>query len=474
MHKPARVALTLGSVAALVAGLVTPVDAAVAHYRPGAPGVGDPYFPHEGNGGYNVGLYNLHLRYRLHSHELSGAVTVHAKATQNLSRFDLDLLGMHVDKVKVDGVRAQFDRRGRELRITPASGLRKGTHFRVKVVYHGVPKTIVGSPIVFGSPYGWQYTKDGTFVGDEPNAASTWFPCNDHPSDKAKFIIRMQVPSNRQVVANGYLKYRHKDRARHTTTWAWYNMNPTATYLATVDIGKWRFQRGKTPSGIPETVAYDPVLAKAVKRRQVFKLTGEITDYWAKKFGPYAFDSTGAIVDHVPSVGFSLETETRPLYGFAPDQVTMAHELAHQWFGDSVSVATWRNIWLNEGFATFAQELWLEHVYHVSTYRQARSDYQSHGKRSGFWNQSIADPKRNTMFSTAVYDRGAMTLASLRHKIGDHAFFRLLHRWTAKYHFGNANTADFERLAAKVTGHRLTHFFHVWLVAKKKPASLNP
>ncbi len=470
-HRRTRgVALVLTSMT-LVALAVAPPASAV-HFTPGSAGVGDPYFPNLGNGGFDIAHYDLNLAYNPDRHYLSGTATISAKATQNLSRFDLDLSGMNVRTVTVDGMRTAFHLGGGELQITPASGLASGSRFTTIVTYDGSPQTITGSPIVFGSDYGWQYTPDGAFVGDEPNAAHTWFPSSDHPSDKATYTFDITVPSGKQAVANG-------DLVRQTssgggTTFVWNETSPMATYLATIDIGNWTFQRGHSPKGIPELMAYDPALAAGVDRRNVFDLTGRVTDYWGKEFGPYPFTSTGAIVDNVPNVGFSLETQTRPLYGFAPDKITLSHELSHQWFGDSVSVHTWRDIWLNEGFATFAEWLWsYEHTDTLSTYYVGKYYYSHIGAKSKFWDQSIADPQRNTMFSSAVYYRGGMTLAALRHRIGDADFFSLLQQWTAAHKYGNADTAQFIAMAEQVSGQDLGNFFQIWLHDKVKPASFD-
>lgn len=475
LHRTARItALALGMSAVL--GLATlaagPAAATTAPtFTPGAPGVGDPYFPLEGNGGYDVGHYTLDLAYDPATHHLGGTGRITATATQNLSRFDLDLSGMSVTRVAVNGVHATFSRAGQELRITPRTGLPRGQAFSVAVTYGGVPQTITGSPIVFGADYGWQYTPDGAFVGDEPNAANTWFPVNDHPIDKATYTFRITVPSDRQVLANGDLLSHRTQHGR--TTWVWDETSPMASYLATIDIGNWTILQGSTPGGIPETVGYDPALAGDVATADTFGLTGEVTDFWSKEFGPYAFTSTGAIVDNVPGVGFSLETQTRPLYGFAPDPVTLSHELSHQWFGDSVSVATWRDIWLNEGFATFAQRLWTEHTGGASTLAAFKKTYDGIPATDPFWDQAIADPQRDTMFSAAVYYRGGMTLAALRHHIGDRAFFTLLDRWTTAHRYGNASTAQFVALANRVSGEDLTSFFQTWLYAKTKPATFD-
>jgi aminopeptidase N len=467
----ARAAVAVGiAVSTIVAVAAGPASAA-PRFTPGSAGVGDPYFPYAGNGGYDVGHYGLDLSYQPSTHRLAGTVRITARATQNLSRFDLDFWGMHVRRVWVNDVVARYHRSGPELQISAPSGILRGTTFIVAVSYDGSPKTITGSPIVFGADYGWEYTPDGAFVGDEPNGARTWFPSNDHPSDKATYTFRITVPANRRVIANGDLV-----RARYgsaTRTFVWNETSPMATYLATIGIGRWNFRTGRTPGGIRETMAVDPALAAQARSGKVFARTAAITDYWSKEFGPYAFTSTGAIVDNVPDVGFSLETQTRPLYGFSPDQGTMSHELSHQWFGDSVSVRTWRDIWLNEGFATFASWLWAQHVGGGSTYAIALSVFRSIPAAASFWRQSIADPKRNTMFSDAVYTRGGLTLAALQHRIGDQKFFVLLQRWTAQHRHANASTWQFVRLAEQVSGQDLSSFFSTWLWKQHKPATFN-
>lgn len=469
-HRRTVRALSTTAVLTLAVGAMSaagPAAAAPPVYTPGAAGIGDPYFPGLGNGGYDVGHYDLGLDYNPATHKLVGTTVVTAVAQQNLSRFDLDLSGMRVSSVLVNGVAASFTQSGEELIISPRTGLLRGAAFTTTVAYSGKPVTITGSPIVFGADYGWQYTPDGAFVGDEPNAAHTWFPSNDHPSDKATFTVHTSVPQGTQVIGNGDLLSTTTRAGK--TTFVWDDTSPTATYLLTVDIGKFLIQNGTTPAGISETMAYDPDLASDVADGSVFEVSGEVTDYWSKEFGSYPFTSTGAIVDNVPDVGFSLETQTRPLYGFAPDEGTISHELAHQWFGDSVSVATWADIWLNEGFATYAAQLWSEHQGDGSVYNAFKRSWKQIPAADGFWNQAIAKPGRDTMFSGAVYERGGMTLASLQHKIGDAKFFQLLQAWTDQHRFGNATTAQFIALANQISGQDLTAFFKTWVYTKAKP-----
>jgi hypothetical protein len=250
-----------------------------------------------------------------------------------------------------------------------------------------------------------------------------------------------------------------------------------ATYLATVDTGRWVIRHGRTKGGVPVTVAVDPKISPrrpGAAARFFMRTTARVVDYESRVFGPYPFSTTGAIADdarfHGNRLGFSLETQSRPVYSGLIDPTTIAHELAHQWFGDSVSVASWRDIWLNEGFASFAEYLWLDHTHQITAHESFRSDFAI-GRRSPFWKVVVADPRRNTMFDGAVYRRGAMTLQALREKIGDAKFFTILRTWTATHRHANATTADFIALSEQVSGVDLARFFRVWIDTPRKPTS---
>ncbi|MGW5368033.1 M1 family metallopeptidase [Streptomyces sp. NPDC004009] len=433
---------------------------------PGAPGIGDPYFPQLGNGGYDARHYDLDIAYAPGTGRLDGRTTLRARATQNLSSFDLDLQRLEITRVEVDGSRAGFTRDGDEVTVTPRRTLREGREFTVSVTYGGVPEPL-GGPIIFGSEYGWMKTADGVFVACEPNAASTWFPSSDHPSDKATYDIRIKAPKGLTAVSNGRL-VSTRDRGGSTYT-HWRESRPMATYLATATIGRFDVRTGRTPGGTPIYVAIDPVL-KNGNGVDVYGVTAAATDYWSEVFGPYPFEETGAIVDDMPEAGFSLEVQSKPAYSAVRNEATIVHELAHQWFGDSVSVARWKDTWLNEGFATYAQWLWAEHQGTRSAHDSFRAAYDARPADSSFWQIKVADPQRDTMFASPVYQRGAMTLQMLRERIGDRAFFALLPAWTRLHRYGNADTADFVRLAERISGQRLDDLFGAWLYTTGKPA----
>ncbi|MFG2353580.1 M1 family metallopeptidase [Streptomyces sp. NPDC048521] len=454
----------LGSLATAAASFL--VIAASAAPTTGAPGIGDTYFPRLGNGGFDARHYDLDIAYAPDTGRLDGRTTLTARATQQLSSFDLDLQQLEITKVEVDGRRARFTRDGDEVTVTPRHGLRAGRDFSVTVTYGGVPQPL-GGPIVFGSEYGWMKTGDGVFVACEPNAASTWFPSSDHPSDKATYDIRIKAPRGLTAVSNGRLVSMHDEGGSTYTHWR--ERRPMATYLATATIGKFDVRTGRTPGGTPIYVAVDPVL-KNSNSVDVYAVTAAATDYWSQVFGPYPFEETGAIVDDMPEAGFSLEVQSKPAYSAVRSESTIVHELAHQWFGDSVSVARWKDIWLNEGFATYAQWLWAEHRGTRSAHDSFLAGYTSRPADSAFWQIEVADPQRDTMFASAVYQRGAMTLQALRERIGDTAFFKLLPAWTKLHRYGYADTADFIRLAERVSGRQLDDLFGTWLFTTGKPA----
>ena len=277
------------------------------------------------------------------------------------------------------------------------------------------------------------------------------------------------------MIANGDL-VSHTHSAKKDT-WVWDEDEPMSNYLATAVVGEWEFKTGTTPGGIPETVAIDPTLKVNQPNALDFfyDTTAEATDLWNDTFGDYPFGSTGAIADNATyngtPIGFSLETQTRPLYSAVRSTNTIAHELAHQWFGDAVSVASWDNIWLNEGFATFGEYLWGAHVGTRTAHEAFLRDYNTRPASSTFWNIVVADPQRDTMFASAVYRRGGMTLQALREKIGDALFFQILRTWVADHEYGTATTEDFIALSEQVSGQDLTNFFDVWLYQPVKPTT---
>ncbi|MGZ8693571.1 MAG: M1 family metallopeptidase, partial [Gaiellaceae bacterium] len=450
--------------AAVVFGalLLAPTGLAASGFGPGSAGLGDPMFPLAGNGGYDVGNYSLTLDYTPTGNQLTGNVVITARATQNLSRFDLDLRGFSISQLLVNGVTAAYARDGQELIVTPAAGLVQGKTFTVSVGYTGTPSVVTDPD---QSIEGWVPTDDGAFVVNEPQGSPAWYPANDSPRDKATYDFRVSVPAGLTVMANGVLVSQSTNGGK--TTWVWRESDPMAPYLATTTLGKFDLTISKTSAGIPTYVAIDPQLAKG----QVLSKLPEAVDFYTSIYGPYPFDAVGAIVDSAKVVGYSLETQTKPNFPYVPDELTLVHELSHMWYGDSVTLTQWPDIWLHEGFATWSEWIWSERQGNKSAHQWFEQLYNKPEQDTAFWGPAVANfTDAALLFNGTVYYRGGMTLQALREKIGDLAFFQIMNDWAQQNRFGNVTTAQFIALAEREGGRNLTQFFKVWIFQVEKPA----
>ena len=447
----------------------------------GAPGVGDEYYPTYGNGGYDTRHYDLEVGYDPATDFLEGDASIQARATASLCSFNLDLVGLKVRKVEVDGKRADWRRTGQELVVTPKRPLGEGKRFKVEVRYDGVPVefTLPGLNLRTG----FMTTADGVTVVGQPEVAAAWYPVNDHPIDKASYSFEVTVPNSVGVVANGFL--RDRDRRRGRTTWEWKAREPMASYLATIDIGAWDVSRGRTESGLPVYDAVDSSLTGGLRDQIDSSLArqGEILDLLSDAFGPYPFSTVGAIVEGQNDLRFALETQTRPVYSklFWLDNGNpvngdgvVVHELAHQWFGDDVALAKWQDIWLNEGFATYAEWLWEEHEGNATPQEIFQATYDSIPAGDAFWQTVIGDPGVDLLFDNAVYVRGAMTLQALRNRVGDDAFWKIVRGWASRKSGGNGTTDEFIALAERLSGQQLDDLFETWLFTAGRPPFSTP
>jgi aminopeptidase N len=427
----------------------------------GAPGLGDPYFPTLGNGGYDVDRYHLDLT--VDGADIVASVIIEATASAALDTFNLDFATFAIDGLDVNGEPASHRFDGDELVVDPDPVLAAGDAFTVDVRYRGRPPSVEND--VLGT-LGWQTLGGVTFVSDEPNGAHTWFPSNDHPADKASFRVTMTVPRDTVAVASGVLVSRRDDGAR--STWVWEHSEPIATYVLALAIGPLTLVESDGPHGIHIRHAFAPRLAD--RATAVFAGTADMITDLEEMFGPYPFDSYGALVID-GELGYAMETQTLSLFpasildGSRFSRLTIVHELAHHWFGNWVSPASWNETWLNEGFATYAEQLWLEHTtpgYDIDGAMQTIAADGQYGP--------IGDPGVSGMFAPAVYRRGALTLHALRHTMGDAAFFRLLRAWPDRFGGTTATTDDLADLASEIAGDDLDPFFAEWVDAPKMPA----
>lgn len=474
MSRRRLVLLTIGMAGALAVacspGLAAaaPGDPGSPRYGQGAEGVGDPYFPLAGNGGIDVLHYDLDLDYTPAppapapvEGRLDGVATIDLVATQDLDRFNLDLRGLAASNVTVGGKSMAFTQTDNELIITPRPKLKTGAQAQVVVTYGG---TTTRPTDIEGALYGWVTTRDGAMVVSEPDGSATWFPVNDHPVDKSTYSFEITVPEGLVAVANG-LPSGPPITVDGRTTWFWNAPDPMAAYLSTASVGDYVVNEYVAANGTPIFDAIDPTRLGAPSAD--LALTSDMLVFFEGLYGPYPFNSYGAIVDD-DSVGYALETQTRSFFSRTAREGTVAHELAHQWMGDHVSPERWADIWLNEGWATYSTWMWNEHRGRDSA-QATFDDYLSIPADDEEWDLVVADPGPLGLFLNPVYDRGAATLHALRVKIGDDAFFELAQTWVERFGGGTASTQDFAGLAEEVSAQDLDAFFDVWVSTPEKP-----
>lgn len=429
----------------------------------GADRSNDSYLPEHGNGGYRVTHYDLDVGYKLGANRLAGRAQLSAVATQPLGRFSLDLSGFRVEKVLVDGRAAAYSRRGHKLHVTPARPLQPGP-FAVEVRYVGNPRPVRGR----WGDIGWDELTDGALVASQPVGAPSWFPCNDHPADKASYRIAVTTESPYTVLATGVLTDRR--RSAGTRTWVYERPEPTASYLVSVQIG--RYEEMELAAGpVPQTAAVPARLRRNAARD--FGRHPAIMEALQRFFGPYPFGNYLLVVtddeldDPIEAQGMSIFGANH-VDGRRTHERLVVHELAHQWFGNSLTIADWRHIWLNEGFATYAEWLWSEASGGPAAQEHAREWHAAVARLPA--DLVLADPGVDRLFDQRVYKRGALALHALRLRIGDERFFGLLRAWTTQHRHGSVATEQFTALADVHAGADLSPFFSEWLYTQRLPA----
>lgn len=435
----------------------------------------DPYFPANGDPRYRVHRYELALDYRPGPNRLSGSARINAIAGRAaLTEFQLNLADFKIGRVKVDGRAPHYTHRGGKLRIRPPKPVRAGAAFTVEVHWSGNPKPV-------SSPWGglgWEELADGALVASQPVGAPSWYPCNDRPADKASYQISITTPSAYQVVAGGRLLTRTTKAS--TTTWVYEQSAPTSSYLVGLSVGKYQTVLLGDPGlpgqgGVPQHGHIPAHLLGEFSRD--FARQPQMMELFQELFGPYPFGEYAVVVTEeeldvpVEAQGLSLFGANH-VDGARGSERLVAHELAHQWFGNSVSVADWRHIWLNEGFAKYAEWLWSERSGGPAAQQLAGA---AHRLLSSLPQDLVlADPGRKLMFDDRLYQRGGLVLHAVRCAMGDDAFFRMLRGWAGLHRGGAVTTGTFTGHVARFATEPLDELLRVWLYEGELPRLPSP
>ncbi len=426
----------------------------------------DHYVPGHGCDDYAVRHYDLTLNYRVRTNRLDGIALLTLDITRDCGELSFDLAGLGVGKVTVDGARVRrFAQRGRKLVVRLGRPVPAGSRVEVEIAYGGSPRPLSGA----WGEVGWEELNDGVIVAGQPNGAPSWFPCNDRARDKATYRLQMTCESDYAVVCGGELE--SKSRSGSRTTWVYVQDRPMAPYLATVQIG--RYETVALPGAEPAQSIHVP---RRLMRRadHDFYRQPAMMNLFERLFGPYPFTSYRVVVT---DDDLEIPLEAQGLSIFGANQIDgrgggerlVAHELAHQWFGNSVGVAQWQHIWLNEGFACYAEWLWWDHMRMHSIASSTRTAWL--GLRAKPQDLVLADPGPATMFDDRVYKRGALTLHALRGALGDEAFFAMVRGWTAEHAYRTVTTWDFlEHVSEISAGREPRALAERWLLSADLPS----
>ncbi|QWC84922.1 M1 family metallopeptidase [Nocardioidaceae bacterium] len=421
-----------------------------------------PLYPGLGNPGYDVLDQAVDVTWVPQTRGIDATARITLRTTEVRRTVRFDYRGPYVLAVRVDGAMTSFDRTATKLHVGLGRRAGAGEEVVVEVRYRGRPAQLT-SPAERAP--GWFPTDDGLLAYGEPSAPAAWTPANEAVTDKATWTVRLTTPEGLLGVAGGTLADRVD--ADGTTTTTWRLAQPAAPYQPYLAIGEFE-EVVERVGGIELRSYLEPGVDDAVTS-EALAVQSEGLRWMVERFGPYPFDVGGFTLDDSGGE-IALENQTRPVYDGLVTETLVIHELAHQWFGNAVTVSSWPDIWLNEGFATYVEWRWRarnapERASIAAQLTGALDFYPDE-----FWDLPPHPIRRTSqVFAPQVYVRGAMTLAALELRIGTDTVDELLRTWVERHLYGNASSAQFERLAAQVAGEDLDAFFEEWLRTPGRP-----
>lgn len=399
----------------------------------------DPYLRGNGDTRYRVTHYDLVLNYKVSTNRLDETARLHVRIVEPTSRIHVDLRGLQVSSVRVDGKLVKHRRKDGGFSVD-VDKRDIGDEFVLEVRVSGKPRPVPG---VHGEA-GWEELSDGAMVGSQPQGAPSWFPCNNDAADKATYRIEILTDANYHVVANGTLA--SHTRVAGSARWIYEMTTPMSPYLATVQIGS--YVEEERAASVPVSIVHPPRLRADVGT--AFEYQHTMVDFFSEVFGPYPFAEYRAVVVD-DRLEIPLEAQGLSSFGrnFIPatweNERLVAHELAHQWFGNAVTSRFLHDIWLHEGFACYSEWLWSDRrrAWTNSPTVQEQAAIHHAGLSDLAKGVTLADPGVKVMFDDWVYKRGALTLHALRAVVGTERFFEMLRSWVAAHKGATVTTEDF-------------------------------
>lgn len=418
--------------------------------------------------GIDVRHYAFELDLPERGRWIDGRAALLLRRTGRVDALVLDLVGMKVDSVLVNGAPAPFAQADSTLRLTLPSGA--SDSLSVTVRYSGEPRDgLIFSNDTLGR---WQ-----AFGDNFPNRARFWLPTVDHPSDKATVSWTIRAPANRRVIANGDVTEETPlvgSPARMTTRWQ--TQQPIATYLMVIGVAPFAVvELGETACGLSEVFGCvrQSLWASPYVRDYLpgpFAQAGAMVQFFSRVIGPFPYEKLAHVQSATRYGGMenaaAIFYSDRAFKQRAVGEGLIAHEIAHQWFGDAVTESEWPHVWLSEGFATYFAELWREHAHGDSAFRAGMARVREGaiaGKIAA--EKAIVDTTLDNLgrvLNSNVYQKAGFTLHMLRREIGDSAFFRGIRSYYAKYKHANALTNDLMREFEQAAGQPLGWFFDQW------------